>query len=55
MWLSSMILLPIGIFLTYKAATESSLLNADAWMNAFRKTQSVFKHIGHQVKNKFKQ
>jgi lipopolysaccharide export system permease protein len=55
MWLSSMILLPIGIFLTYKAATESSLLNADAWMNAFRKTQSVFKHLGHQVKNKFKQ
>jgi lipopolysaccharide export system permease protein len=29
MWLSSFVLLPIGIFLTYKAATDSVLLNFD--------------------------
>lgn len=32
MWLSSMVLLPIGIFLTYTAATDSPLFNPDAWI-----------------------
>lgn len=36
-WLSSSILLPIGIFLTYKAATDSSLLNPDAWLKQLEK------------------
>lgn len=31
MWLSSAVLLPIGIFLTYKAATDSDLFNKDAY------------------------
>ena len=31
MWLSSFILLPVGIFLTYKAATDSPLFNPEAW------------------------
>ncbi len=31
MWLSSFVLLPIGIFLTYKAATDSALFNSEAW------------------------
>jgi len=37
MWLSSFILLPIGIFLTYKSATDSTLLNADAYIIYFRR------------------
>ncbi len=37
MWLSSAVLLPIGIFLTYKAATDSALLNPEAWTKAFDK------------------
>lgn len=37
MWLSSFVLLPIGIFLTYKAATDSALFNPDAWMKLFDK------------------
>ena len=32
MWLSSFVLLPIGIFLTYKAATDSALFNPEAWV-----------------------
>ena len=32
MWLSSFVLLPIGMFLTYKAATDSPLFNPDAWI-----------------------
>jgi len=31
MWLSSFVLLPIGVFLTYKAATDSPLFNPEAW------------------------
>ncbi len=31
MWLSSAVLLPVGAFLTYKSATDSTLLNADAY------------------------
>jgi lipopolysaccharide export system permease protein len=37
MWLSSAILLPLGAFLTYKSATDSTLLNADAYLIFFRK------------------
>ena len=35
MWLSSFVLLPIGIFLTYKAATDSALFNPEAWAKLF--------------------
>lgn len=36
-WLSSIILLPIGIFLTVKATTDSSLLDRDSWKKNFNK------------------
>lgn len=32
MWLSSAVLLPVGVFLTYKAATDSAIFNPEAWM-----------------------
>lgn len=31
MWLASLVLLPVGIFLTYKATTDSPLLDAENW------------------------
>jgi lipopolysaccharide export system permease protein len=37
MWLSSFVLLPIGIFLTYKAATDSPLFNPEAWVIAAKR------------------
>ena len=37
MWISSAVLLPIGIFLTYKASIDASLLDVDAWTRMFRK------------------
>lgn len=43
-WLSSSVLLPIGIFLTYKAATDSSLLNPDAWLKQLEKVKRFFTH-----------
>ena len=36
MWLASAILLPVGIFLTYKATTDSPLLDAEAWNKILR-------------------
>ncbi|MDR1591436.1 MAG: LptF/LptG family permease [Prevotellaceae bacterium] len=42
MWLSSAVLLPIGIFFTYKAATDSTLFNAETYQKFFTlmKTES---------------
>lgn len=37
MWVSTIILLPIGIFLTYKAATDSALFDRDSYLRFFRK------------------
>lgn len=37
MWLSSFALLPIGIFLTYKAATDSGMFNPEVWAKVYDK------------------
>ena len=37
MWLSSIILLPLGIFLTYKATTDSAIFDKDAYSRFFVK------------------
>lgn len=37
MWLSTVVLFPVGAFLTYKAASDSALLNADAYVIFFQK------------------
>jgi len=37
MWISSAVLLPIGIFLTMKATNDASLFDLDAWVKFFRK------------------
>jgi len=37
MWLSSAVLLPLGVFLTYKAVRDSSILNSEAYALFFKK------------------
>lgn len=37
MWLSSTVLLPLGIFFTYKAVKDSAVFNKDAYLNFFRR------------------
>ena len=37
MWLSSLVLLPIGLFLIYKATTDSALFDSDAYKKYFRR------------------
>jgi lipopolysaccharide export system permease protein len=36
MWLSSIILLPLGLFLTYKATTDAPIMDMDVWDKAFK-------------------
>ena len=36
-WMSSYVLLPIGIFLVYKAMNDSQLFNNEAYFRAYRK------------------
>ena len=45
MWLSSFVLLPIGIFLTIKAATDSPLFNPEAWVIAWKRLVSKVKWL----------
>jgi lipopolysaccharide export system permease protein len=43
MWLSSAVLLPLGVFLTYKSATDSAIMNSDAYVIFFQKFLARFK------------
>ncbi len=43
MWLSSFVLLPIGIFITYKATTDSALFNVDRYLKIFKPIFNFFK------------
>ena len=36
-WLSSILIFPIGLFLTFKATSDSSLFDADSWKKLFNK------------------
>ncbi len=36
-WLSSAVLLPLGVFLTKKAVNDSAVFNPDVWQNALRR------------------
>ena len=49
MWLSSAVLLPIGIFLTYKAATDSALFNPDAWLKWLALQQKRLQRLKEQI------
>ena len=45
MWLSSFVLLPTGIFLTYKAATDSPLFNPEAWVLGWKRLVANVKKL----------
>lgn len=46
MWISTMVLLPIGVFITWKAATDSPLFDRDAYARNWERLRS-FLHIRH--------
>jgi lipopolysaccharide export system permease protein len=43
MWLSSAVLLPVGIFLTYKAVTDSALFNPENYEKIWNRLVQKFK------------
>jgi lipopolysaccharide export system permease protein len=45
MWAASYILLPIGVFLTYKASTDSVILNIDTYLAFFRKIKDYMYRV----------
>jgi lipopolysaccharide export system permease protein len=50
MWTSSFILLPIGIFLTYKASHDSVIMNVDTYLQFFRNIKNFLFRIIFQGK-----
>lgn len=42
MWTANFLLLPFGIFLTYKSATDSAIFNAEIYLKPFQKISSIF-------------
>jgi len=45
MWASTYILLPIGLFLTYKASTDSVIMNVDTYLAFFKKIKDYLYRI----------
>lgn len=50
MWSSTLVFLPIGLFLTIKATSDSSLLNSESWIKALNKIRDFL--TGNKFKNK---
>jgi lipopolysaccharide export system permease protein len=46
MWMATLFLLPIGIFLTYKAMHDSNLMNKEFYFRSWRKIKVFFKRTG---------
>jgi lipopolysaccharide export system permease protein len=42
MWLSTFIIIPLGIFLTYKATTDSAVMSSESYMQKFNKIITFF-------------
>lgn len=42
MWSSTLVFLPIGLFLTVKATSDSALLNAESWIKTLTKIKNLF-------------
>lgn len=50
MWLSSVVLLPLGIFLTYKAMTDSVIMSIDTYINFFKKLFFIREKRNYTIK-----
>ncbi|MGB0177857.1 MAG: LptF/LptG family permease, partial [Owenweeksia sp.] len=42
MWTANFILFPIGVWLTYKSATDSAIFNIEVYLKPFQKISSIF-------------
>lgn len=58
MWISAIVLFPLGIFLTYKAATDSVILDIDTYLKPIKKLFSLRKKVKEVIvkrKNPFEE
>ncbi len=46
MWMATLFLLPVGIFLTYKAMRDSNLMNKEFYFRSWRKIRTILKRTG---------
>ena len=46
MWMATLFLLPVGVFLTYKAMHDSNLMNKEFYYRTWRKLRALFKRTG---------
>jgi lipopolysaccharide export system permease protein len=44
MWISAVVLFPIGIFLTYKAANDAAIMNMETYSNFIRRINRFFRY-----------
>src|SRR5690554_768423 len=51
MWFSSLVLLPVGVFLTYKAINDSVIMNADTYTNFFKRLLFIWEKRSYTVKS----
>jgi len=51
-WLSSYILFPIAVFLTYKSTNDSALLNAESYIIFWKKVKARYFEIQDSIRNK---
>jgi lipopolysaccharide export system permease protein len=53
MWISSFILLPVGIFLTYKSTTDSVIMNTETYFNFIKKITLPVAGLIKNIASKF--
>jgi lipopolysaccharide export system permease protein len=53
MWISSFILLPVGIFLTYKSTTDSVIMNTETYFNFIKKSAISISGLVKRIGSKF--
>jgi len=51
MWLATFVLVPIGVFLTYKAMRDSQLFNQEFYFRTFRKISPLLKKLNFKRKS----
>jgi lipopolysaccharide export system permease protein len=51
MWAACLILLPIGVFLTYKATTDSVIFNVETYMRFFKQIKDFIYRFVFNIKN----
>ena len=48
LWLSTLVVLPIGLFLTYKATTDAQLMDTESWKKFFKKINLKKRNISYE-------